>query len=92
MDQIREAIVSGAGADVGGLPLPETYRGVTVHKDEAEMFAGLTTAEKDPRQSLHLDDVPLPEPGPGEALVAVMASSINYNTVWTSSYCWPATA
>ena len=86
MDQIREAIVTGHGAEVGGMPLPESYRGVTVHKDEAEMFAGMATQDKDPRQSLHIDNVPLPEPGPGEALVAVMASSINYNTVWTSIF------
>jgi crotonyl-CoA reductase len=86
MDQIREAILAGAGADIGALPLPESYRGVTVHKDEAGMFEGLNTWDKDPRQSLHVDDVPLPEPGPGEALIAVMASSINYNTVWTSIF------
>ena len=86
MDQIREAILAGAGSDIGGLPLPESYRGVTVHKDEAGMFEGLSTWDKDPRQSLHIDDVPLPEPGPGEALIAVMASSINYNTVWTSIF------
>jgi crotonyl-CoA reductase len=86
MDQIREAIIAGAGADIGSLPLPDSYRGVTVHKDEADMFEGQATREKDPRQSLHLDDVPLPEPGPGEALIAVMASSINYNTVWTSIF------
>jgi crotonyl-CoA reductase len=30
--------------------------------------------------------VPTPEVGPGEALVAVMASAINYNTVWTSIF------
>ena len=35
---------------------------------------------------LHLDEVPIPELGPGEALVAVMASAINYNTVWTSIF------
>lgn len=86
MDQIRDAILAGAGADIAGLPLPESYRGVTVHKDEADMFAGQATADKDPRQSLHIDDIPLPEPGPGEALIAVMASSINYNTVWTSIF------
>jgi crotonyl-CoA reductase len=50
MDQIREAIVSGAGADIAGVPIPESYRGVTVHKDEADMFAGMTTWDKDPRQ------------------------------------------
>ena len=86
MEQIRDAIVAGAGAEIGSLPLPESYRGVTVHKDEADMFAGMATQDKDPRQSLHIDDVPLPEPGPGEALIAGMASSINYNTVWTSIF------
>ena len=30
--------------------------------------------------------MPTPELGPGEALVAVMASAINYNTVWTSIF------
>jgi crotonyl-CoA reductase len=29
------------------------------------MFAGLTTKDKDPRKSLHVDDVPVPELGPG---------------------------
>ena len=42
--------------------------------------------DKDPRKSLHIDDVPVTELAPGEALVAVMASAINYNTVWTSIF------
>ena len=50
------------------------------------MFEGLESRDKDPRKSLHVDDVALPELGPGEALVAVMASAINYNTVWTSIF------
>src|SRR5690348_1953047 len=50
------------------------------------MFAGLATRDKDPRKSLHVDEVPVPELGPGEALVAVMASAVNYNTVWSSIY------
>lgn len=66
--------------------VPESYRAVTVHKDEADMFEGVPTKDKDPRKSLHIDEVPLPELGPGEALVAVMASAINYNTVWTSIF------
>jgi crotonyl-CoA reductase len=57
-----------------------------VHKDETEMFSGLRSSEKDPRKSLHVEDVATPELGPGEALVAVMASAINYNTVWTSIF------
>ena len=50
------------------------------------MFEGMATRDKDPRRSLHVEDVPTPELGPGEAIVAVMASSINYNTVWTSIF------
>ncbi|MFE3830777.1 crotonyl-CoA carboxylase/reductase [Streptomyces sp. NPDC059092] len=88
MKDILDAIQSpdATSADFAALPLPGSYRAVTVHKDETEMFAGLTTREKDPRASLHLDEVPVPELGPGEALVAVMASSVNYNSVWTSIF------
>jgi crotonyl-CoA reductase len=50
------------------------------------MFAGLDSADKDPRKSIHLDEIPLPELAPDEAYVAVMASSINFNTVWTSIF------
>ncbi len=88
MDHIRDAIMSGdrTPETYSALPLPETYLGVTVHKDEVGMFEGVASYDKDPRKSLHLDDVPVPELAPGEALVAVMASAINYNTVWTSIF------
>src|ERR1700754_4477673 len=71
---------------LGRVPVPSSYRGVVVRADETGMFEGLATAEKDPRKSLHVQDVPVPELAPGEALVAVMASAINYNTVWTSIF------
>lgn len=88
MDEIRDAILAGdtPKADLGAMPLPDTYEAVTVHEDETAMFDGLASRDKDPRKSLHLDEVPVPELGPGEAIVAVMASSINYNTVWTSIF------
>lgn len=88
MQQILDAIQAGdtSSEDFANLALPETYRAVTVHKGEVDMFEGLDSRDKDPRKSLHVDDVPLPELGPGEALVAVMASAINYNTVWTSIF------
>jgi crotonyl-CoA reductase len=86
--QILDAILAGdtTAEDFAALDLPESYRAVTVHKDEADMFEGLESHDKDPRKSLHVEDVALPELGPGEALVAVMASAINYNTVWTSIF------
>ncbi|MGK5632722.1 crotonyl-CoA carboxylase/reductase, partial [Streptomyces sp. URMC 123] len=88
MNTILDAILSSesTAADFAALPLPESYRAVTIHKDEAEMFAGVESRDKDPRKSLHIDEVPVPELGPGEALVAVMASSVNYNSVWTSIF------
>ena len=88
MEQIRDAILAGdrTPETFASIPLPESYRGVTVHKDEVAMFEGMASRDKDPRRSLHIDDVPLPELAPGEALVAVMASAINYNTVWTSIF------
>lgn len=87
MQHILDAIVAEASSeDFANLALPESYRAVTVHKDEVNMFEGLTSKEKDPRKSLHVEDVPLPELGPGEVFVGVMASAINYNTVWTSIF------
>jgi len=88
VQQILDAILAGdtAPGDFAALPLPTSYRAVTVHRDDLDMFEGRESRDKDPRESLHLDDVPVPELGPGEALVAVMASAINYNTVWTSIF------
>jgi crotonyl-CoA reductase len=86
--QILDAILAGDTTAEGfaALELPDHYRAVTVHKDDVTMFDGVASAEKDPRKSLHVEEVPLPELAPGEALVAVMASAINYNTVWTSIF------
>ena len=84
---ILQAIVEGAPGDhLGALPLPVSYRGAVVRASEQEMFVGMASEDKDPSRSLHLDEVPLPEIAPDEALIAVMASSINFNTVWTSIF------
>ena len=87
MDQILEAIESNATAEqFAKLKVPTSYRGVCVEKDDVEMFAGLPYAEKDPRKSLKVKEVPVPEIAPDECLVAMMASSINFNTVWSSIF------
>ena len=88
MDQILQAILAGdtAKEEFANLALPESYQAITLHKDEEMMFEGLASRDKDPRKSLHYEQVPLPEIGPGEALVAVMASAINYNTVWSAIF------
>src|SRR5262245_56144129 len=88
METVREAILSGQAkpGDYAALPLSESMKAATTHKEEVAMFDGLESHQKDPRRSLHLDEVPIPEPGPNEALVAVMASSINFNTVWSAIF------
>ena len=101
MQHILEAIEAGASGDeLAALALPDHYRGAHVLKAEQEMWAGVAPTDKDPRKSLHVGDVPTPELAPDEAYVAVMAASINFNTVWTSifepvsarSVRWPASA
>jgi crotonyl-CoA reductase len=90
VQEIRDTILAAQTPDdlraVGSLPIPESYRGMVVRKDEVDMFEGMASRDKDPRKALHVQDVPTPELGPGEALVAVMASAVNYNTVWTSIF------
>lgn len=87
MERILEAISAGASGDeIAALPVPESYRAAFVRKDEIAMFDGVASEDKDPRQSLHVDQVATPELAPDEAYVAVMASSINFNTVWTSIF------
>jgi crotonyl-CoA reductase len=87
MDAIRQAILGGVtGDELAGLPLPESMRAAVVRKAEIGMFDGLASEEKDPRRSLHVDEVALPPLGPNEVLIAPMASALNYNTVWTSIF------
>ena len=87
MEHFAEAIESGAtGEDLAHLPIPSEYRAAHVLKSEQEMWAGTPSVDKDPRRSLHVGTVPTPELAPDEAYIAVMASSINFNTVWTTIF------
>ncbi len=87
MQAILEAIQAGvSGAELAAIPLPEHYRAAFVRREDIAMFEGLDSADKDPRKSLHVGEVPTPEIAPDEVALAVMASSINFNTVWTSIF------
>jgi len=52
----------------------------------AEMTAQVIRQDRlgDPREAFQIERVPVPEPGPGEVLVAVMAAGINFNNVWAA--------
>ncbi len=87
MDAIRAAIAEGADRDtLAALELPETIRAAVVRKDQEHHFDGVDPEDRDPRETLHVEEVPRPPLGPNEVLIAPMASAINYNTVWTSLF------
>ena len=87
MEHFVEAIENEAtGDELANIAIPNEYRAAHVLKAEETMWAGVASADKDPRKSLHVGSVPTPELAPDEAYVAVMASSINFNTVWTTIF------
>ena len=87
MQEILAAIEGGASGDeIAALPIPESYRAAHVLRAEQDMWQDVPSEEKDPRKSLHVGEVPTPELAPDEVYLAVMASSINFNTVWTSIF------
>ena len=88
IQQIVDAISSGdaTSEDFANLAVPDHYTGALLRKEDETMFEGIPTRDRDPRKALRIEDVPVPELAPGEALVAVMASAINYNPVWSSFF------
>jgi crotonyl-CoA reductase len=87
VSEILDAVRNGASGEVlAEMPLPATTRAAFVLRSEQDMFEGVASKDKDPRKTLHVDEVPLPELAPDEVYLAVMASSINFNTVWTSIF------
>ena len=84
-DQLVNAIETRDSA-IGAVPVPHEYLAATLHRVDERIFDGRASADKDPRESIHIEKVPTPELAPGEALIAVMASSMNYNTVWSSIF------
>ena len=87
MGGILQAAIEGArGDDLAAMPMPESYRAAFVRREDVGMFVGLDPLDKDPRKSLHVGEVPLPQLAPDEVYVAVMASAVNFNTVWTSIF------
>ena len=86
IEAIASAVVEGAGAELEGLALPETMSAAYLRRDEQELFSGIEPEDRDPRKTIHVDEVPLPPLGPNECLVAVMASAVNYNTVWSAMF------
>jgi crotonyl-CoA reductase len=78
------AAVEGVAAELLERGLPATCTAAHLRREDECMFEG--AAEKDVRRSIRVGEVPLPPLAPDEALLAVMASAINYNTVWSAMF------
>ena len=73
MRHILDAIEARAdSAAFAALQIPESYRAAVVLKSEQDTFKGVPSNQKDPRKTVHVQDVPVPEIAPDEALIAVM--------------------
>jgi crotonyl-CoA reductase len=70
--------------DVLGRDLPATYLAAHLAREDEHMFDGVV--DKDVRRSIRVGEVPMPQLAPDEVLVAVMSSSVNYNTVWSAMF------
>lgn len=64
--------------------IPSTYLAAHLLREDEGIFKG--EVDKDVRRSLRVGEVPMPELAPDEVLIAVMASAINYNTVWSAMF------
>ncbi|MGW0655524.1 alcohol dehydrogenase catalytic domain-containing protein, partial [Streptomyces umbrinus] len=85
MDALAEAVVAGAArSELEHLPPPDRFTAAHLRAEDVDSFTGV--ADKDVRKSIHIGAVPMPELAPNEVLVAVMASGINYNTVWSAMF------
>ena len=84
-DSLAEAVRAGAAPDVlARTPVPAEYLAAHLRSEDVAMFSGVD--DKDVRKSLRVGPVPMPELAPDEVLVAVMASAVNYNTVWSAMF------
>ncbi|GAT70157.1 crotonyl-CoA carboxylase/reductase [Planomonospora sp. ID91781] len=88
---LAQAVVDGADPEeLARLEVPSSFRAAHTRKDQVGVFGrvphGTDGVDKDITKSVHVGEVPMPELAPDEVLVAVMASAINFNTVWTAMF------
>ncbi len=85
MTDIVEAVLADADpADLLTEAVPSHYVAAHVRREDENIFEG--DEHRDVSRSIHVGEVPLPELAPDEVLIAVMASAINYNTVWSAMF------
>jgi len=87
LHDLLQAIGEQASAvELGRLPLPETYRAAVTRREDVEQTLRIPERDRNPASTLRIERVATPSPAPDEVVVAVMASAINFNTVWSSIF------
>ncbi len=72
--------------DVLSRPIPEAMRALVLLREDEQRMRSLPEEKLHGFATLHYRDIPVPRPGVGEVLVAVMAASLNYNTLWSARH------
>ncbi len=75
---------AASGEQLTALQTPRSYRAAYISTADEGIFGEET--DRDVRRSIRVGEVPMPELAPDEVLLAVMASAINYNTVWSARF------
>jgi crotonyl-CoA reductase len=84
---VNEALDADAATeDFAAIPVPESYLGIALHEADEEKIGSLPRDEKRPSMTMRPTAVPTPDLAPDEVLIATMASSINFNTVWSAIF------
>lgn len=84
MNVLDPAISEAASEEILAAAMPSTYKAAYVEKEDALRLMG--QPRPDVRETLKFGDVPMPELAPDEVAIAVMASAMNYNTVWSARF------
>lgn len=83
------AVAEHSAQEILAAGVPSTYKAAYVEKDDAAKLWSQpeeTRDRADVRETLKLGEVPMPELAPDEVVVAVMASALNYNTIWSARF------
>jgi crotonyl-CoA reductase len=84
-DPLSDAVLAQVQPEeLAHCPVPDSFLATCLHREDEDLFAA--DEECDVRRTIHLDEVPVPRLAPDEVLVAVMASAVNYNTVWSATF------
>ncbi len=82
--EAQSRVSSGEVEDLLARELPSTYRAAHLLREDEEAFGD--APDRDVRRSIRVGEVPMPELAPDEVVVAVMASAINGNTIWSATF------